>query len=82
MKTTVDIPENELEEAMKHAGAKTKRDAIVTALLDYNRRQRIAALVDYSGTSSSLMSNAAIEELDGEVHRPRNRRRHGRGRRS
>ncbi len=82
MKTTVDIPGNELEEAMKHARAKTKRDAIVTALLDYNRRQRIAALVDYSGTSSSLMSNAAIEELDGEVYRPRNRRRHGRGRRS
>ncbi len=64
MKTTVDIPDDELEDAMKYAGAKTKRDAIVTALKDYNRRKRMAELVKYSATSDTLMSNEEIENLD------------------
>lgn len=66
MKTTVDIPERELQDAIRYAKAKTKRDAIVTALVDYNRRQRMAELVRYSGTSDTLMGNAAIEALDGQ----------------
>ena len=64
MKTTVDIPDGELEDAMKYAGAKTKRDAIVTALKDYNRRKRMAELVKYSATSDTFMSNEEIEKLD------------------
>ena len=65
MKTTVDIPENELQDAIRYAKAKTKREAIVTALADFNRRRRMAELVEYSGTSDTLMRNAAIEALDG-----------------
>ncbi len=43
------MPREELEDAMKFAGAKTKREAIVTALTEYNRRKRMAELVEYSG---------------------------------
>ncbi len=64
MKTTVDIPEKMLEEAMRHTRAKTKREAIVTAIEDFNRRKRMAELVKYSGTSDTLLSNDEIEELD------------------
>jgi hypothetical protein len=79
MKTTVDIPEKELEDALKYAKAKTKRGAIVTALIDYNRRKRMAELVQYSAVSETFMSNDALEALDTDPCRgktaPRNRRR-------
>ncbi len=64
MKTTLDIPENELLDAMKFAKAKTKREAIVTAVMDYNRRKRMAELVEYSAVSETLMSNEDLEALD------------------
>jgi Arc/MetJ family transcription regulator len=60
MKTTVDIPENELADAIRFTGAKTERDAIVAALAGFNRRKRMAELVEYSGTCPDLMT---VEEL-------------------
>jgi len=50
MKTTIDIPESELRQAMKYTGAKTKKDAIVFALKDFNTRQRLARLAQMLGT--------------------------------
>ncbi len=50
MKTTVDIPEGDLADAMRFTHAKTKREAIVTAIQDFNRRKRMAELVKYAGT--------------------------------
>lgn len=44
MKTTIDIPEADLKEVMKHTGAKTKREAIVTAVQRFNKQKRLAAL--------------------------------------
>jgi Arc/MetJ family transcription regulator len=63
MKTTVDIPDKVLAEAMRHTRAKSKREAIVKALEEFNRRKRMAALVKYSGTSGTLLSNEEIEGL-------------------
>ena len=60
MKTTVDIPENELADAMRFTRAKTKREAIVTAIIEFNRRRRMAELVKYAGSSDSLIT---VEEL-------------------
>lgn len=60
MKTTVDIPEKELEEAMRFLGAATKREAVVTALREFNRRNRMARLVTLSGTCD-FDTNADIE---------------------
>jgi hypothetical protein len=65
MKTTVDIPENELKEAMRFMKAKTKREAVVKALEDFNRRRRMAELVKYSGTfSDRFPTNDEIEAVD------------------
>ncbi|MBM3838280.1 MAG: type II toxin-antitoxin system VapB family antitoxin [Verrucomicrobia bacterium] len=44
MKTTIDIPDGVLEEAMKYTRAKTKREAVVTALERFNRLQRLRDL--------------------------------------
>jgi Arc/MetJ family transcription regulator len=60
MKTTVDIPEKELADAIRFTGAKTGREAVVVALAEFNRRRRMAELVKYSGTCRDLMT---VEEL-------------------
>jgi putative antitoxin of VapBC-like toxin-antitoxin system len=60
MKTTVDIPDEELEEVVRHTRARTKRDAIVTAISDFNRRKRLEKLADQFGTFDNVMS---LEEL-------------------
>jgi Arc/MetJ family transcription regulator len=44
MKTSIDIPEKELTEAIRHTGAKTKREAIVTAVTNFNKFKRLQAL--------------------------------------
>lgn len=56
MKTTIDIPMDEISDAMRFTGAKTKREAVVTALADFNRRRRMADLVRYAGTCPDLMT--------------------------
>jgi hypothetical protein len=45
MKTTVDIPDKVLAEAMRHTRATTKQEAVVTAIEDFNRRRRVAELI-------------------------------------
>jgi hypothetical protein len=60
MKTTVDIPEKELEDAMRYTKAKTKREAIVAAIVEFNRRRRVAELARHAGTCDTLMT---VEEL-------------------
>jgi Bacterial antitoxin of type II TA system, VapB len=65
MKTTVDIPENELRDAMRFTKAKTKREAVVKVLEEFNRRRRMAELVKYSGTfSNRFPTNEQIESVD------------------
>lgn len=56
MKTTIDIPESELQEVMRLTGAQTKREAVVTAITDFNRRMRLEALADQLGTFDSVMT--------------------------
>lgn len=65
MKTTIDIPENELKDAMRFTRATTKREAVVTILADFNRRRRMAELVRYSGSfSDRFPTNDEIESID------------------
>jgi len=70
MKTTIDIPDRVMEETATYSNAKTKRDAILTAMEDYNRRQRVARVMEMFGTFKSLSSNEEIEAAEeGEVSR-------------
>jgi Bacterial antitoxin of type II TA system, VapB len=63
MKTTVDIPDSILKEAMGFTKARTKRQAIVTALEDFNHRRRMAALIKHGGTCAGFMSAAEVKTL-------------------
>jgi len=63
MKTTVDIPEDDLREAMRFSRAKTKREAVVTAVRDFNRRQRMARLARHFGSSDTFMTHAELMKL-------------------
>jgi hypothetical protein len=65
MKTTVDIPENELKDAMRFTKARTKREAVVKVLEEFNRRRRMAELVKYAGSfSDKFPTNDQIEAVD------------------
>lgn len=63
VKTTVDIPEEALAEAMRYSGAKTKRDAVVTAIEEYNRRRRLARLSQELGSFDAFLSREELDEL-------------------
>ena len=60
MRTTIDIPEEELEDAIRFTNARSKREAVVRAIADFNRRMRMAELVRHAGTCEELMT---AEEL-------------------
>ena len=63
MKTTIDIPDKELKDAMRFTKATTKREAVVTALKEFNRRQRIAAFAKHFGTSDTFMTHRELMKL-------------------
>ena len=66
VKTTIDIPERELADAIKFTRAKTKRAAVVSAVADFNRRMRMTELTRYAGTCDELITP---EELQTERRR-------------
>jgi len=61
MKTTVDIPDDELEDVMRFTRAATKREAIVTAIAEFNRRRRMAALTEHAGQGESLITPEELQ---------------------
>jgi hypothetical protein len=60
MRTTVDIPDQLLRDVQEMTGAATRRDALIQALEDYIRRQRIQRVIDVAGT---LEFDVDIREL-------------------
>jgi Arc/MetJ family transcription regulator len=67
MKTTIDIPEKELRDAMKYTGARSKREAVVAALVDFNRRQRLQRLAQQFGTFEDFLSQEELQRMREEA---------------
>ena len=64
MKTTIDIPELAMEEAMKFTGAKTKREAVVTAVERFNRLKRLERLnARVRGQFRDFMTQADLKAM-------------------
>ena len=63
MKTTVDIPDVELEDAMRFTRARTKREAIVTAISEFNHRRRMAELAKRAGSCPDMMTADELQQL-------------------
>ena len=65
MRTTVDIPDDMLGELIENSGARTKREAILTAIEEYNRKKKIAALADVVGTFGQFMTADDLNQSRG-----------------
>jgi Arc/MetJ family transcription regulator len=63
MKTTIDIPEKTLADAIRFTGAKTKREAVVKALEEFNRQHLVKDLIASFGTWE-MATNDEIEAGD------------------
>ena len=68
MKTTIDIPEKVLAEAIKHTRAKTKREAILTAVQQFNRRKRLERLAErLHGSMPNFMTQEDLKRMREDV---------------
>ncbi len=67
MKTTVDIPDQELKDVMRHTRAKTKREAIVRAVAEFNRRERVEKIIRKFGTMDGIMSQEDLRKMREET---------------
>jgi hypothetical protein len=65
MKTTIEIPDETFGTLLRLTRAKTKRDAILAAIEEYNRRHQVEALVATFGTWK-MDSNEELESADME----------------
>ena len=63
MKTTVDIPDDELQDAIRFTRARTKREAIVTAITEFNQRRRMAELAKRAGSCPDLLTVDQLRQL-------------------
>ena len=63
MKTTVDIPDVELADAIRFTRARTKREAIVTAITEFNHRRRMAELAKRAGSCPDMMTADDLRQL-------------------
>ena len=64
MKTTIDIPDKLLRETIRRTNAKTKRDAVVTALEKFNRLQRLRELnARIKGTFVNFMTQDELKAM-------------------
>ena len=61
MKTTIDIPPGELKAVVKNTGAKSRAEAVLVAVKDFNRRRKLAVLADR--LKGSLPSFMTLEDL-------------------
>ena len=63
MKTTIDIPDDELEEIMRLTKAKTKKEAVVTAIREFNRRRKLDIVLGQLGTFKDVMSQEDLRRM-------------------
>ena len=61
MKTTIDIPDDLMRDALKFSDSRTKREVVVVALKEFNQRHRMARLAKAFGTCDQFIS---LEELE------------------
>jgi hypothetical protein len=63
MKTTIDIPEGELKELIRHTKAGSKKEAVVRAVEEFNRLRRLEALAGILGTFEEFMTLEELREM-------------------
>ena len=65
MKTTIEIPDEEMEEVLRHTGVASRPEAVVIALAEFNRKRRLEKLVERFGTLDGFMTREELAQLRG-----------------
>ena len=64
MKTTIDIPPSELKAIVKNTGAKSRAEAVLVAVREFNRRRKLAVLADrLKGALPNFMTLADLKTM-------------------
>jgi hypothetical protein len=63
MKTTIDIPEEEMEQLLRNTRAKTKKRAVLEAVVDFNRRKRLARVAKMLGTFQDFITAEELRRM-------------------
>ena len=63
MKTSIDIPDKDLKEVLKHTQAKTKKEAIVFVVKEFNKRRRLTELAKILGTFKEFMTREDLKKI-------------------
>lgn len=63
MKITIDIPSQHLKELLRYTGADIRSEAIITAIIHFNRFQRLKSLKRHIGTLNRLFSREDLRKL-------------------
>ncbi len=61
MKTTIDIPDSSILDLMNFTHAKTKREAVLKAIDEYNQKQKLTQLAKMLGTFEDFMDSDDLE---------------------
>jgi len=63
MKTSINLPSEELKSLLEFTGAKTKNQAINLAVKEFNRRQRLERLARKLGKFQEIMSADELKRM-------------------
>lgn len=61
MKTTIDIPDDLLNDLMRRTAAQTKREAVILAITEFNQRRRMSELTGVLGTFVDFMDRTELD---------------------
>ncbi|MCF6334233.1 MAG: type II toxin-antitoxin system VapB family antitoxin [Spirochaetales bacterium] len=67
MKTTIDIPDTAILELMNFTHAKTKREAVLKAIDEYNQKQKLTQLAKMLRTFEDFMDSDDLEIMRAQV---------------
>lgn len=63
MKTSLDIPDEMMQELMKLTKTKVKKVAILTAITEYNQRKRMHNLTRHLGMLDNMMKQSDLKKM-------------------
>ncbi len=65
MKTSLNIPNADIQELMKNAGKSTRTEAVLLAIREFNRRRRMKNISQQLGTFANFIEVAELKRLRG-----------------
>ncbi len=63
MRMVLELPEDEIQQVLRYSGEKSKRAAVIHALKDFNRRQRLRELTGALGTFKEFITPDELRRL-------------------